>query len=242
MNRFSILLLILCINLSVKKTVFAQDTSFQSQHAAILFPYPMYQEKWRSSIGFTMLTSPEDITEELRIRIPCGDYHLLRKINQHFILDNRLLFQVLQNHLTTGIRYIKPLNDHWFASIGADISYWFGFVKVTGFNSSASGWQSNTNLSLGYKTRKNLLFTFKFESGYNLSYRSVNGENKYNSSQKYYNGEVFTFAIEQPFYNKKHITLAFSAINQYFNWQTWALFYKNDRKVFYPQMTVGFIL
>jgi hypothetical protein len=230
------------VSVGISHIALAQDTSFQPKHAAIFFPYPMYKEKWRSSIGFTLLTTPEDITEEVRLRVPCGDYRVLRRINDHFILDNRLWFQVVQNHVSTGVHYMLPLNKQLYLSAGDDIGYWFGFLKVSGFDSKASGWLNYSNISIGYKTHKELLITFKAQVSFNLYYQSANGENKFSSAQKYYNGETFTLALEQPFYGKKHLTLAFSTINNYFYWQTWALFYKTNRKVFYPQLTVGFIL
>jgi hypothetical protein len=233
---------ILLFGVGVSLSASAQDTSFNAKHAAILFPYPMYKEKWRSSIGFTLLTTPEDITEEVRLRVPCGDYRLLRRINDHFILDNRVMFQVVQNHLSTGIQYRLPLSKSLYISAGDDIGFWFGFLKVGGFNSKASGWLNYPNASIGYKTKKELLITFRAQVSFNLYYQSANGENKFSSNKSYYNGETFTMALEQPFYNKKHLTLAVSAINNYFQWQTWSLFYKTNRKVFYPQITVGFIL
>ena len=220
----------------------AQDSSFKAKHAAILFPYPMYAEKWRSSIGFTVFTTPEDITEELRIRVPCGDYRVMRRINNQFSIDGRLMFQVLQNHLSTGIRWGIPLRKNIYFNIGDDMGFWFGIIKVGGFDSKASGWLNYPNMSVGYKTKKNLLITFKAQVSAVLSYKSVNGESKFSSNKSYYNGETFTIALEQAFYNRKHLTLALSAINNYFYWQTWALFYKTDRKIFYPQITVGFIL
>ena len=220
----------------------AQDTSFNPKHAAIFFPYPMYKENWRSSSGFTLLTTPEDITEEVRLRVPCGDFHVLRRINDHFILDNRLWFQVLQNHISTGIQYRLPLSEKLYVAAGDDIGFWFGFLKVQGFDSKASGWLNYADISIGYKTRKELLITFKAQISHNLYYQSANGESKFSSAKGYYNGETFTLALEQPFYGKKHLTLAFSTINNYFYWQTWALFYKTNRKVFYPQLTVGLIL
>jgi len=220
----------------------AQDSSFKAKHAAILFPYPMYAEKWRSSIGFTLFTTPEDITEEMRIRVPCGDYHVMRRINDQFSIDGRLMFQVLQNHLSAGIRWGKPLGRNVYFNVGNDLGYWFGFLKVGGFDSKASGWFNYPNMSVGYKTNKDLLITFKAQVSVNLFYKAQNGESKFSTVESQYNGETFTISLEQPFYNKKHLTLALSAINNYFYWQTWALFYKTDRKVFYPQITVGFIL
>lgn len=220
----------------------AQDTTFKSKHAAIYFPYPMYKENWRSSIGFTLMTTPEEITEETRLRVPCGDYRLLRKINNHFLLDNRILFQVLQNHVSTGIRYSKPITNNLYFSAGDDIGFWFGYLKLSGFNSKASGWLNYSHISLGYKTKRDLLITFKAQVSVNLFYKAANGDNKITFGKSNYNGETFTLALEQPFYNKKHLTLAISTINNYFYWQTWSLFYKTNRKVFYPQFTVGFIL
>lgn len=222
--------------------MFAQDSSFRPKHAAIFFPYPMYKEKWRSSIGFTLLTLPEDITEEIRLRVPCGDLRILRKLNDHFILDFRMAFQFLQNHLSGGVLWMKPINKKFYFSAGDDIGYWFGFLKTDGFDTKGHGWLNYPNMSLGFKTNKNLLITLKAEASIKLFYKSAIGNESVSSSKNYYNGESFTLALEQPFYGRKHLTLAFSAINNYFYWQTWVLFYKTNRKVFYPQITVGFIL
>ncbi|MEO6230519.1 MAG: hypothetical protein ABJB11_02655 [Ferruginibacter sp.] len=202
----------------------------------------MYAEKWRSSIGFNLLTTPEDITEEVRIRVPTIDVQVLRRINNHFVLEGRLFFQALQNHLSAGIHWRKPLGRNLYFSAGNDVGYWFGILKISGFNSKASGWLTYPTVSLGYKTKKNLLVTFKANSSINFFYKAANGQQHYTSNDRFYNGETFTLALEQPFYNKKHLTLAFSAIYNNFYWQTWSLFYKTDRQIFYPQITVGFIL
>jgi hypothetical protein len=220
----------------------AQDTSFKAKHAAIWFPYPMYTEKWRTSIGLSFLTTPEDITEEVRLRIPCGDFRALRRINDYLLIDNRIMFQFLQNHLSTGLHISLPVNSNVYLRAGNDIGYWFGLLKVSGFNSKASGLLNYSNISVGYKTGRNLLISLKAQVSFNLYYQASNGENKFSSTSKYYNGETFTLALEQPFYGRKHVSLAFSAINNYFYWQTWALFYKTNRKVFYPQITAGLIL
>ncbi|MFT3681388.1 MAG: hypothetical protein QM791_14010 [Ferruginibacter sp.] len=234
---FTVLLVIL-----VAADCSAQDSSFNAKHRAIFFPYPMYKEKWRTSLGFTLLTTPEDITEEIRLRIPCGDFNVLRRVSDNVIADGRIAFQFLQNHLSAGLQFVKPINKKFYFSTGTDVGFWFGFLKLSGFNSKASGWLVYPGFSVGYLTRKDLLITFKAQASFNLYYEAITGENKYVSTHKYYNGEAFTLALEQPFYQRKHLALAFSAISNYFYWQTWSLFYKTNRKVFYPQITVGFIL
>jgi len=203
----------------------------------------MYKEKWRSSIGFTSIATPEDITEEVRIRVPAIDFRVQRKITARFIADGRINSQILQNQFYVGVHYVHPISDQFFASVGTDVGYWFGFLKSDdGFNSRGSGWLAYPWASIGYRSKKNLLITLKGSLSYNLQYVSYSGNEKLTSSTAFYNGEAFGIFLEQPFYHKTHIALGFSAIRNYFFWQTWALYYANDRKIFYPQITVAFIL
>jgi len=220
----------------------AQDSLPESKHAAIVFPYPMYREKWRSSIGFSLLTTPEDITEEVHIRVPAIDFRVLRRLSNHLIAAGRINTQILQNQLLLGFYWTQPLSNKLFFSAGNNIGYWFGFLTVEGFNSRARGWLTYPNISVGYRTKRDLLITLQAQVSVNLAYKAFNGKEELSSGRVFYNGETFTIAIEQPFYHHKHVTLALSAINNYFFWQTWSLFYRVDRKIFYPQITVGFIL
>ncbi len=82
--------LLFIIFTSCFSTAHSQDSLPEAKHAAIIFPYPMYHEKWRSSIGFTLLTTPEDITEEVRLRIPTIDFRVLRKITSKLIAEEEL--------------------------------------------------------------------------------------------------------------------------------------------------------
>ena len=239
MIRYSLKIFFLLLIVS---TSHAQDSAFIAKHKAIFFPYPMYNEKWRTSLGVSFLTTPQDITEEVRLRIPCGEFVAIRKITDKVQAHGRVSFQFLQNHLSAGIHYASPISKRFYWSAGNDIGFWFGFLKLNGFNSKASGWLTYPSASFGWMTRKDLLISIKAQFAFNLYYESVNGENKFISNKRYYNGEAITVAVEQPFYHRKHLTLAMSAISNYFYWQTWSLFYKTNRKVFYPQITVGFIL
>jgi len=241
--RYSIIPVFIVIFLIGRgSSVRAQDSLPESKHAAIVFPYPMYKEKWRSSIGFSLITTPEDITEQVRIRVPAIDYRVLRRISSRLIAEGRINAQILQNQFLAGFHWVQPFSDRVFFSAGNDIGYWFGFLNVEGFNSRATGWLTYPHASLGYRTKRDLLITIMAQVSVNLGYKAFNGKEELSPGRVFYNGETFTIAIEQPFYHHKHVTLALSAINNYFFWQTWSLFYRLDRKVFYPQITVGFIL
>ncbi|MEP6748693.1 MAG: hypothetical protein ABJB86_13265 [Bacteroidota bacterium] len=221
---------------------YCQDTLAEAKHAAIIFPYPMYTEKWRSSIGFSLLTTPEDITEETRIRVPTIDFRVLRRINSHFIAEGSVTAQILQNQFFLGFHWLLPISNKLFFSAGNDVGYWFGFLNIEGFNSKGSGWFTYPNMLLGYRTRKDLLITLRAQASVNLYYKAFNGKEELSSGNVFYNGETFGIVLEQPFYHHHHIALGFSAIYNYFYWQTWPLFYRNNRKIFYPQISVAFIL
>jgi hypothetical protein len=227
-------LFILLCNSSVN----AQEDSIEK---VVVFPSPM-KTNWRASIGFSFLTTPQDITEEVRLRVPAGEVAVVRRIKENFHLTGRLTFQVLQNHMAVGARWVHKQTDHFYFSAGDEIGYWFGFLPVAGFDSKAHGWVNYLNLGVGLKLKKDLWLTFKSENSWTLSYKASNGENEIASKNNFYNGEAFTIALEQPFYHQKHLTLGITGIYNYFYWQTWSLFYRTERKIFYPQFKLGFIL
>jgi hypothetical protein len=220
---------------------YSQD-SIRQERSAIFFPQEMKNINWEASIGFTLLTTPEDIAEEVRLRAPAGDFHVLRRLSDRWLIDGRILFQFVQNHFSVGPKFIIPVSERLHLSIGDDFAYWFGKLQVGGFDSKAHGWLNYPNFSVGYKANHDLLITLKAEASINLSFKGTNGGNEIFSDNAFYNGEALSIVLEQPFYHKKHLTLAFTAISNYFYWQTWSLFYKVDRRIFYPQVTVGFIL
>ena len=228
------LLLLLCVAVDAR--------SQETDEKVIEFPLPMKKVNWRSSIGFSFLTTPEDITEEVRLRVPAGELVVLRKLNENFNLSGRLTFQILQNHVAIGGRWVHKLSEKVYVSAGDEIGYWFGFLPVAGFDSKAHGWMNYINLSVGLRLKEDLWLTFKTESSLNLAFKASNGENVISSDENLYNGEAFTIALEQPFFHKKHMTLSVTGYYNYFQWQTWSLFYLLDRKIFYPQIKLGFIL
>jgi hypothetical protein len=237
--RLPLLLFLLVFILPPGVTAYGQDSSADK---VVVFPSPMKTVKWRSSIGFSFLTTPEAIAEEARLRVPAGELIVLRKISDHFNLEGQLTFQVLQNHISLGARWTQQLTDKIYLGIGDNLGYWFGFLPVNGFDSKAHGWVDYFYASLGYRLKKDVWLSFKAESSFNIFFKAANGHNVISQDKNFYNGEAFTFSIEQPFFHKKHISLSISGIYNNFYWQTWSLFYLVDRKVFYPQFKVGFIL
>jgi hypothetical protein len=57
-----------------------------------------------------------------------------------------------------------------------------------------------------------------------------------------FSGWAGSFILEQPLGKKSHIITGFRAQYTNFFWQTWPLFETFDRRIFYPEIIVSFIL
>jgi hypothetical protein len=207
----------------------------------IYFPHPLLH-KWTASIGITAATMPYEITEELHYRIPAGDFHVLRKLNNALYLDGRITFQVIQNLVTLGPRWSRKLTDKVSFALGNDVGYWFGSVNVEGFKTRGSGWENCPNISFGYRFKKRILLTVKSEAIFTYGIKTFAGNIPVTTNYKHFSGSSYTLTIEQPFFGKKSLTLGLRAIYTNFFWQTWSAFSSFDRIFFYPQLIVGIIL
>ena len=234
----TILFLVVVVALLVSPSAFAQDGGLGRPH--LFFPSPLPERAWMISIGFTLTTPPRDLTEEVFVRAPAFDAHALYGLPGNLFLDGRVLSQVVQNRFSLGLRWAHTVDRFSFA-LGYDVAWWFGFLEVGGFDSKARGWENNPNLTLGYALDA-VLLCMKAEAILTTSYSSFNGENEVSSDQNLFSGVAFSFFIEQPAWKNTHLTLGFRAAYTKFHWMTWALFSTFDRYLFYPELTMGFIL
>ncbi len=206
----------------------------------VSFPYPM-DRRWKASLGLSITTLAEDITEEQHLRVPCGEFRLLRKMSHNSYLEGRANFQGFQNLVSVGPKWAFPINDRFSMSLGDDVAFWFGFITLEGFKSTGHGFQNYPNVSLGYRLNHGILVTLKQEALMNLSFKAKTGNTPVTADYRLFSGTAFTATLEQPFYGKKSLSLGFRFIYTDFFWQTWALFPTFDRNIFYPQLLIGFI-
>ena len=231
-------ILIVGMFLCARFATFGQGEPSSRPH--LFFPSPPQEQAWMVSIGFTLTTPPRDLTEEAAVRAPAFDAHALYGLPANIYLDGRAISQVVQNRFSVGAKWAQAIDRFSFA-LGYDIAWWFGFLTVGGFDSKARGWENTPNFTVGYAL-DDVLLSVKVEAIVTASYSSFNGENEVSSDQGRFSGMAYSFIIEQPAWKNTHLTLGFRAAYTKFNWMTWALFSTFDRYLFYPEVTVGFIL
>lgn len=209
----------------------------------VYFPQAPRPGEWRRSLGLIFTTTPAELTEEVRVRVPAIDFNLQKGLSKRLFAIGRLQTQLVQSNLMLGLRWATPLNDRLFLSVGDDMSGWFGALRVKDvFSSQAYGLQNFPNVSLGYRLTKDLQLTVKGEALLDVYYRSTVGSLAIVDNTLRSNGVAASFVLEQPFYGRRHVSLGFRATYSNFNWQFWSLYDTFDRNLFYPQVIFGFIL
>lgn len=205
--------------------------------------FPGLGEKdWNISVGIVTFTTPEDLTEEVRVRIPAIDLHVLRRIGKGLYADGRVLAQGVQNHFSVGLRVAIPLTDHFTFGVGDDVAYWRGSLPIQGFDSKGSGWLNYPSLSIGYRSKHDLLFTAKAELLITTNTHFTVGDITRERNTDVLSGYGYSLFMEQPFFKDTWVTLGFSVYYTDFLWATWSLFETFDRNLVYPRFTAGLIL
>jgi hypothetical protein len=207
----------------------------------LLFPAPVPPGTFWTSLGFTAIAPPVEITEALQVRWPAFDYHTIYGLPNNFTLDGRASVQVLQNRFAAGPRWVSKVGPVAF-SLGYDLAYWFGYLEVGGFDSKGHGWQGSPNVTLGYDLGRGIAASVKGELMMDYSMSSSQGDLEISSSSKAATGYALTMSLEQPFYHEHYLTLSFRAMYTKFYWQTWSLYSTFDRYLFFPEIAVGWIL
>jgi len=232
--------MMLVLLLGLVLPVQGQTTDQDQSKPLMYFPERVPEGKWWKSVGFTAVAPPVEITEALQVRWPAFDYNTLYGIPHGFALEGRAAVQVLQNRFSGGLRWASCAGPVSF-SLGYDLYYWFGFLKLAGFDSKAHGWEGTPHVSIGYRFG-DVAATLKVEGLMEYSFTSYQADLEVSTNSRTFAGAAFTFTLEQPFWKDQYLTLGFRGMYTKFYWETWSLFPTFDRYLFYPEIIVGFIL
>lgn len=232
-----------CLLMLTVSSALAQATEPWPAQPGIYFPQAPPAAKWRRSIGAVFTTTPPELTEEVRVSVPAIDLNIQRAFGRHLYAVGRIQSQLVQSNLGVGLRWATPITNRLSASVGYDVHGWFGALLIKDvFNSQAYGIQTFPNVSVGYRLTRDLQVTLKSEAIIDLYYKSQVGSLAVEYNRRQINGVAFAAVLEQPFYNKTHVTVGIRAAYSNFNWQLWSLYDTFDRNLFYPQLIFGFIL
>ncbi len=204
------------------------------------YPLPLAVGEWQKSLGLAVTTQPKEIVEEQMNQSPAIDFNSSLGLPWNFNLDGRALVQVLTNHLSLGVRWSHAF-DRFAFSFGDDVAWWFGFLRVEGFDNWADGWLNYPHVTVGYDFGR-FRMSVRAEAVLVMFYNSFAGDNHVASDKNSFGGFAFSVVIEQPFWKNTHVSLGFKASYLRFFYQSWFVFDTFRRYLFIPELSVGFIL
>jgi hypothetical protein len=219
---------------------FAQD-SVSNPNKYIYFPHPIPAKSWTTSLGLTFAPMPQDVTSQVQVKAPAGDFHALYGLGSGFYLDGRLNFQILQNQVSAGLRWAHPINEKFSWSVGDDIAYWAGRNAQSTFTTKGSGIMNYPNISIGLRVNPDMLLTLKTEAFVVLSATSTISGTTVLDQKASFAGGAGQLSLEQPLYGKKSITLGARIMYTNFFWQTWPSNDSYNRRMIFPEIVTGFI-
>ncbi len=221
----------------------AQSSEPWPEKPGIYFPQAPPAGVWRKSIGAIFTTTPPELTEEIRVSVPAIDFNIQRALSKRLYLAGRIQTQIVQSNAGLALRWARPITNRLSVGAGYEVTGWFGALNVRDvFQSQAYGVETFPSVSVGYRLTRDLQLSVRSEAIIDLYYRSKVGSLAVEYNKRAINGFAFTVVLEQPFYNKRHVSVGLRAAYSNFNWQLWSLYDTFDRNLFYPQLIFGFIL
>ncbi len=215
-----------------------------AQQRPVTFDYPsvMTPYDWQFSLGMGFSSMPSDIVlESSTIRWPIIKFAAQIGLPANFVLDARLSTQLVTNHLEFGVRWVYEFSENFHAHAELSLAYFFGQLKISGFDTNINGWFSYPSLGIGYDFGEMTLSAIGAISYINsLSSTSGDLETIFNISRL--NGFYYRIALEQPFYKNTSIGLAFQMSYLRFYYPEWPLFPAIDRYFWIPELQLWILL
>ena len=237
--RVSLYLLIL---LAGSFTTFAQRQTSQDSLAAPIpsmhLPTLDKQQKFRASIGLSMVKPPKDMVETA-IQAPLFNLHAMWKLPWRLSLEGDFSSLIVSNQISIGPRIGFGKNNLGM-KIGLDIAYVAGRLKQFGFDNTTKAWIDYPNISGSYQW-KQMAFTLKGEVIIVSSVTTKTGENQLSSNTNFHNGYSGAFYIEQRLHQNKVFIIGFKDSYVKYYWPTWMTFSTFNRFYHVPELSFSWI-
>lgn len=220
-------------------SLFSLSAAAQEAREFILNPSPYRQGEFHSAGGLAMVVLPRTVVEEEIRTIPMLDYQCRYGLPAGFSVSGR----VSSNYLTNFI----ALTPHWgykfdrvSVGLGYGVSYWYGFVNMTGFDISAQSWLNAPNLMLGYDFIDWML-TVWFDTQIIASRSTKTDGAEVASGRNTLASYGIGVAIEQPFFGRTYSLLSFKVNYAKALYQAWLAFSTFNKYLVYPELSFALL-
>jgi hypothetical protein len=207
-----------------------------------LYPQTLSLGEYSSSLGLSMISLPEDQTEEAStmVRAPLLHYQALYGLPSNFQIYGAAYTNLATFHFSLGPKWGVKMGIFALA-LGLDIAYWFGELQQFGFQSKIRGWIAYPNLTIGMDFSK-FAVSLKGELINLRRLTELQDDVEISSDQDDVAGGALGIYIEQPLWKNNYVLIGFKLNYTKFYYPTWALYTTFNRYLYIPEFVVGFNL
>ena len=236
-NKFYLVSLL--IPFFILQNVFAQS---DIQKGSFAYPSKMEFKEYKHTLSLLLAKLPQESIEEVSTLIyaPLFIYDAKYGLPSGFNLTGNISTNIITFQLRGGAQW-KYNFARVSLAFGFDTAYWYGKLQDFGFNSTARGWQSYPNISLGITFDK-FTITAKGEFNFMLYMEQTADDIETSLNKNIANGFLFALMIEQPLWKDNYVTIGVNFNYTKIYWPSWPVFSSWNRYLFIPEVIIGFVL
>ncbi|MEX2117530.1 MAG: hypothetical protein WEB37_11630 [Bacteroidota bacterium] len=208
----------------------------------IFYPSRLKVGDMRHAAGVSLSRPPDEVVEEFAavLTTPLLEYQVQYGLAENFILEGKATTIFASNHFSAGGKWIFGNGPFGF-SIGTDLAFWFGSLKIEGFDNTVSGWTLYPNVSAGYHFRR-FTVTVKFEVNMLISKLKRTGSITVQQNSSEFNGGSVAIYLEQPLWKNHYIAVGIKSNFVRYYYVVWPGFPTFDHYSYIPEFYMGLIL
>ncbi len=208
----------------------------------MFYPSRLAVGSMRHAATITLSKPPDEVVEEFAavLTTPLFEYQIQYGLAENVLLEGKFTTIYASNHLSGGGKWIAGGNPFGF-SIGTDLAFWFGSLKIEGFDNTVSGWTLYPNASVGYHFRR-FTITLRIEINMLISQTKRTGGITLQKTSSEFNGGAFTIYLEQPLWKDHYVAFGVKSNFVRYYYVVWPGFPTFQHYSYIPEFSMTLIL
>jgi hypothetical protein len=221
----------------ITSRLFAQT---DSSKAHVVFPKPISQGKFYSSLGISVTVVPRLVVEEGVLQLPMLDLRARYGLSDNIFISGRANLVYITNQVSLGAGWAHSFGKISI-SVADNFAYWFGFADFQGFNSTAMGLTNNPNITIGIAL-DDLHLSLGGEALFTISQHTYFGSASVGRVNPEFVGYAVTVSLEEELWRKNYFLFGLRFQYSLPMYQTWLAFSTSYRWALFPELFIGYEL
>jgi len=188
-------------------------------------------------VGLTIMQLPKELVRDEISQIPMVEINYRYDIDNNFSLLTSVSSCYIINTLSLEANY-KFNYKKFSLSLGNELKYWFGQLKMSGFDVTTNGLINTPTISAGYDFG-NFKISARAGANYFLNNNFNFGNSNVSKSSFYLMGSSISFILEQPVFQNSNFLLGAQLDMSEPSYQVWVAEPTSKDWVMIPKILLG---